>query len=135
MSDKYLTKASSQYQSEWDSYDNRSADQILAALAVAGIAIAAGIAGRYNSWVADALQVVLLISFAGLIVVTYRYFGAFRCPRCRKTFAAPRHRNVWEGDVCDHCELPRYYGSKKYIDIVGVEQARAYAENLARWRG
>ena len=135
MSDKYLAKASSQYQSEWDSYDNRSADGCLFGLVFIGFAIATIVASRYESWLAKPLEILFIVSFAGVMYASYRQFSAFKCPRCRKTFSAPRDRNVWDADVCDHCELPRYYGSKKYVDLVGVEQARAYAENLDRWRG
>ena len=136
MVDKYLDKASSQYQSEWDSFDNRSADAFLFGILFIGIAIATVVATRYESWLAGPLQILVIVAFAGVGYGSYRQFSAFKCPRCNKTFSAIRHdRNVWDADVCDHCELPRYYGSKKYVDLVGTERARAYAENLARWRG
>lgn len=134
MSDRYLEKASSEYQAEWDRYDNRVADGCIAVVVLLSLGFATKLAYSYESRFADVMQVVFLAAFALFFFGSIRYFNSTKCPRCGKTFMRPKQRSPWEKDDCDHCELPLYYGSKKYIDLVGVEKARAVAERIERSR-
>jgi hypothetical protein len=80
----------------------------------------------------------MLIVFILVGVVTMAamiYSSLWRCPRCKKFFAAADGfdlliRKAWKAKRCRNCQLPKYYGSKHFTDYWGPEKAGVLSQRV-----
>jgi hypothetical protein len=130
MSDDLLESAGSKYQAEWDDFENRTADGCLLAVPIIVSAAGLGLANRFADWLVIPLQIALIASFLFMGLGMFRHVLNWKCPRCRGRFRTGRRRNIGQSDACENCKLPRFYGSKRFIDLVGIDQARTIAQRI-----
>ena len=83
--------------------------------------------------VSPMLIVLILAGLVTMAAVTYS--NLWRCPRCKKFFAAidaldALIRRAWLIKQCRNCQLPKYYGSKYFTDYWGTEKADEFSQRI-----
>jgi hypothetical protein len=132
-----LIPVSSAYETKWKDYRLRSG------VVFAGVFVWIGVLILYFLFTVEVDRLETQIGISPLLIgfvlvcliyaVTTTYACLWHCPRCKMVYGAAKGfaglvRKPWLVKRCTTCGLPKYYGSRYFVDFWGPQKARELAD-------